>query len=133
MKKVTPYGNNPTTRFLIVSAQAKVDEEYIDNEMKKHKDSDKITFEVLNMLEDNLCSLEGNVNDKDEFLMKLNKSKPTTIILAYRHGLNLGVRFPKPKPNTVPWLMQESGMVSKRCEILCCNETTVTFLTKDVY
>eukprot|EP00092_Neocalanus_flemingeri_P049933 GFUD01057548.1.p1 GENE.GFUD01057548.1~~GFUD01057548.1.p1 ORF type:complete len:112 (+),score=22.70 GFUD01057548.1:37-336(+) len=94
------------------------------------------------MVEDNICSLEGIVkeSDQDKFMERVKKTKPTLIIMAYHHGVQLGYMpiFPlnavavEVPPNSVPWLLKQKGMI-KGILNSKSNENLLTILIHNVW
>eukprot|EP00092_Neocalanus_flemingeri_P056655 GFUD01067185.1.p1 GENE.GFUD01067185.1~~GFUD01067185.1.p1 ORF type:complete len:381 (-),score=124.12 GFUD01067185.1:121-1263(-) len=137
---VNPFKRNmknmkKDARILLFSPQAEVDKNYVD-QLRKDPDNNQITFHVLNMVEENICSLEGIVkeSDQDKLMERVKKTDPTLILLAYNHGVQFGSmpQFPmtefceEPPLNSVPWLLKQKGMVG---EILKSSKTLLTIST----
>eukprot|EP00092_Neocalanus_flemingeri_P025882 GFUD01028049.1.p1 GENE.GFUD01028049.1~~GFUD01028049.1.p1 ORF type:complete len:376 (+),score=111.21 GFUD01028049.1:124-1251(+) len=122
-------------RILLFSPQAEVDKDYVE-QLRNHPDTKQMTFHVLNMVEENICSLEGIVkeSDQDKLMERVKKTDPTLILLAYNHGVQFGSmpQFPstdfykEPPLNSVPWLLKQKGMIG---EILKSSKTLLTIST----
>eukprot|EP00092_Neocalanus_flemingeri_P049200 GFUD01056455.1.p1 GENE.GFUD01056455.1~~GFUD01056455.1.p1 ORF type:complete len:166 (+),score=52.96 GFUD01056455.1:131-628(+) len=135
IKKDAAY---PSNRITIFSQQPKVDNDYVD-QLRKDPDTNQISFHVLNMVEENICSLEGIVkeSDQDKLMERVKKTDPTLILLAYNHGVQFGSmpQFPmtefceEPPLNSVPWLLKQKGMVG---EILKSSKTLLTLSTEGI-
>ena len=57
LDNILTYGNNPNTRIIVVSMQAKTDKDYVENHLENHTETNRVSFHVLDILDDNLCDL----------------------------------------------------------------------------
>ena len=58
---VATYGNNRSTRIVLISGQATIDREYVETTLKQNEQMNKITFQVMDILEENMCDINGLV------------------------------------------------------------------------
>ena len=81
LTKVATYGNNQSTRIVLISGQATIDREYVETTLKQNEQMNKITFQVMDILEENMCDINGLVlTDQENFIRKLKTKRPTVLL-----------------------------------------------------
>ena len=126
------FGNDPNTRILVVTPRPRDAQNYVNMTLKNNVTTNKMSFIILDMLEDNLSTKDGFINesDQDTFVHKMMKSNPTAIIMAYEHHVGYGDNLPNahyykfPPANSLPWVLKIKKIMES--VLNCCNENTLT-------
>ena len=97
---VATYGNNRSTRIVLISGQATIDREYVETTLKQNEQMNKITFQVMDILEENMCDINGLVlTDQENFVRKLKMKIPTVLLLPYYWSDGKKLSFMQKKKN----------------------------------